>query len=90
MGDHVPWNNWCEFAFTHQVTLIGWPRLVMSPGPGFDKKKSITTDGWRNLVARIPAIWRNNPYRDEGMPELDIIVWPESMSNIYWCSYVVS
>jgi hypothetical protein len=69
--------------------MIGWSGKIMAPGPGFDAKKSITTYGWKTLVARIPAIWRNNPYRDEGMPELDIVVWPESTSNLYRCSPVV-
>ena len=69
--------------------IIGWSGKIMAPGPGFDSKKSITMYGWKTLVARIPAIWRNNPYRGEGMPELDIVVWPESMSNLYRCSPVV-
>jgi hypothetical protein len=80
---HFPWGKWCEFAFTHRLILAGWPRNIAPPGPGFSYKNSITSEGWKALTARIPGIWRNNPLRDESLPELDIMPWTDSELDIF-------
>ena len=87
INGHFPWGLWCEFAFRHKVMLSGWPRIVMVPGPGFSHKNSVSTDGWRELAARVPAIWRNNPLRNPKLPEIDIVPWPESTCFLF-CIHV--
>jgi hypothetical protein len=86
MSDHFPWGNWCEFAYKHKVTLVGWSRHVFPPGPGFNHKSTVCTDGWKDLAGRIPTRWRDNPLRDDTLPELGIVRWSEGMLNI--CFYV--
>jgi hypothetical protein len=80
---HFPWGKWCEFAFDNKLMLIGWSRRHVAPGPGFSYRNSISSEGWKDLIGRVPAIWRNNPLRDPNLPELDIIPWSDSMLSFH-------
>jgi hypothetical protein len=86
-SDHFPWGNWCEVAFKNRLTLVGWPKKYHAPGPSFDYKRSITSEGWKDLAGRIPVSWKNNPLRDDALPELDIFPWTMGKSAANVCMY---
>jgi len=86
-SDHFPWGKWCEVALTHKLTLHGWPRRYHSPGPGFDYKRSVTSEGWKDLAGQIPVSWKNNPLRDDALPELKISPWTMGKSAADVCMY---